>query len=729
MLGDGPCRLGLLQGATPLHPAPRLSDRLRVEIYFKRDDLTGMGFGGNKLRALDYVIADALRHGYDSIVTGAGPQSNWTMLAALTALRYGLEPHIISYGQARPPSGNLLLHRRLGVSVRFTGDPDKASVDAEIAATADRLRAAGRHPYVIPRGGATSLGALGYVRASLELAWQLDELGIDPAQLWLATGSCGTQAGLVAGHGLLGARYDVVGVTVSRPEAECRQRISALASGAAGLLGSMPGDPPVDRSRRLDRPRLRHSVGTGRRGDRSAGQDRGHLPRPGLRGQGDGRADRRLPFGRGHRPGRLPGHRRRPDPVRVGEHPGMTAPEGYLGTDARITSGPAPELVEAGYRLETDDAPLLHRGLSLADLAHQVALVEAGAVPPGVNGPLVAALLDLVDSDPADFPYDPIYGDAYNSREREFDRTLGPAAGWLHLGRTRREAGRIAFRMVLRERLLALHSDIAGLAVALADAEQANAATLWADSTYLQPAQPSSFGHYFGHFAEQAVRHLERIEFAYRTADSCPGGAGGAGGTRIPIDRARIAALLGFGAVGAQTRDAMWSVDVLSDAVNAAAAAVLTVDEFAEDLEIFASPAFDYLELDASLCRASVLMPQKRNPYALAVIRGGAGTVIGRATGLLATAKSPSARTDNWLYAYGEVAGTLTLAGRLVRLGTAVMRGIRPNIDVLARGAGPTSSAPPTSLRTCRWPRMDYRTSYKIVGRAVVLAVAAGRPA
>ena len=240
LLGAGPCRLGLLQGATPLHPAPRLSDRLRAEIYLKRDDLTGMGFGGNKLRALDYVIADALRDGYDSIVTGAGPQSNWTMLAALTALRYGLEPHIISYGQDQPPSGNLLLHRRLGVSVRFTGDPDKVSVDSEIAATADRLRAAGRHPYVIPRGGATSLGALGYVRASLELAWQLDELGIDPAQLWLATGSCGTQAGLVAGRALLGARYDVVGVTVSRPEAECRQRVSVLASGAAGCSRAMP---------------------------------------------------------------------------------------------------------------------------------------------------------------------------------------------------------------------------------------------------------------------------------------------------------------------------------------------------------------------------------------------------------------------------------------------------------------------------------------------------------
>jgi argininosuccinate lyase len=166
---------------------------------------------------------------------------------------------------------------------------------------------------------------------------------------------------------------------------------------------------------------------------------------------------------------------------------------------------------------------------------------------------------------------------------------------------------------------------------------------------------------------------------------------------------------------------------MLSDAVNAAAAAVLTVDELAEDLEIFASPAFDFVELDASLCRASVLMPQKRNPYALAVIRGGAGTVIGRATGLLATAKSPSARTDNWLYAYGEVTGAVELSSRLIRLGAAVVRGVRPRTAVLARAAaanfiGAADLAEDLSLQH----GLDYRTSYKIVGHAVAAAVRDG---
>src|SRR5262245_56674 len=274
---------------------------------------------------------------------------------------------------------------------------------------------------------------------------------------------------------------------------------------------------------------------------------------PGVPGQRrDADAVHRIP-GRGAMTGsRSPGGPRRPPP------------EGYLGAAARITSGPAPELVAAGYALEIADAPLLHRGLTLADLAHLVGLVECGTLRRDEAAPLCAVLLDLLDSAAADFPYNPVYGDAYNSRERELERALGPVAGRLHIGRTRREAGRIAFRLALRDKLLSLHADVAAFAAGLSDLAAKHAATLWADSTYLQPAEPSTFGHYLGGFAEQAVRHLDRIEAAYRGADASPAGAGAAGGPRLPLDRARLAALLGFGSVGPHTRDAMWSVDALA---------------------------------------------------------------------------------------------------------------------------------------------------------------------
>jgi D-cysteine desulfhydrase len=229
----------LVLAPTPLHPAPRLSRELGVPVLFKRDDLTGAGLGGNKLRGLEFLIADALAQGCDSLVTGAGPQSNWTMLAALACLRYGLEAHVVCYGSGGGEAqGNMRLHRWLGVDVRFTGEAERSSVDAGIAALTAELRAAGRRPYPVPRGGATPLGALGYVRASVELAGQLAGLDELPAGLWLATGSCGTQAGLVAGAALTGARYQVVGVTVSRPAAEAASRVAELAAAAAALTGN-----------------------------------------------------------------------------------------------------------------------------------------------------------------------------------------------------------------------------------------------------------------------------------------------------------------------------------------------------------------------------------------------------------------------------------------------------------------------------------------------------------
>jgi D-cysteine desulfhydrase len=228
-------RVDLVVAPTPLHPAPRLSRELGVPLVFKRDDLTGRGLGGNKLRGLEYLLADALRQGCDCLVTGAGPQSNWTMLAALSCLRYQIEPHVVCYGRAAASEGNMRLHRWLGVDVRFTQLPDRSSVDAGIETAGAELRAAGRRPYLVPRGGATPLSALGYVRASAELATQLAELDEQPTGLWLATGSCGTQAGLVAGAALTGARYRVRGVTVSRPVPECQQRVRVLAARAAVL--------------------------------------------------------------------------------------------------------------------------------------------------------------------------------------------------------------------------------------------------------------------------------------------------------------------------------------------------------------------------------------------------------------------------------------------------------------------------------------------------------------
>lgn len=227
---------------TPLRPATRLSEELGAEIWFKRDDLLGLGLGGNKARPLEFLMGDARARGCDVLVTGSGSQSNWSLLASLAARTCGMDAIVCLYGD--PPTearGNLALHRLVGSRLVWTGDPARESVDQRIAEVTAELERSGRRPYVVPRGGATPRGSLGYLLAAQEIAAQCTEAGIADPTVWLSTGSCGTQGGLVAGvaSGLLPR---VVGVTVSRPAAECRTRVLNLAVGAADLVSRPRAD-------------------------------------------------------------------------------------------------------------------------------------------------------------------------------------------------------------------------------------------------------------------------------------------------------------------------------------------------------------------------------------------------------------------------------------------------------------------------------------------------------
>ncbi len=222
---------------TPIMEAPRLAAAIGgPKLWIKRDDLTGFGFGGNKIRGLEFLLADALAQGADTLVTGAAPQSNYVRATAAAAAHAGLNM-VAVYSGTPPPQvqGNYRLTRLLGAEIRFTGNPDRASVDGAIEETALELRSVGRRPYPIPRGGAAVLGVLGYVQAAYELAEQC--VNISPDAVVLATGSCGTQAGLLAGVRLLRLPWRVEGFTVSRPVDEVKSRVLTLAQAAIERLG------------------------------------------------------------------------------------------------------------------------------------------------------------------------------------------------------------------------------------------------------------------------------------------------------------------------------------------------------------------------------------------------------------------------------------------------------------------------------------------------------------
>ena len=390
-------------------------------------------------------------------------------------------------------------------------------------------------------------------------------------------------------------------------------------------------------------------------------------------------------------------------------------------------TGPAPELVASGFLLENADAPLLHAGLNAADLAHVLDLRSRGVIPAEAAGRLLALLLET-DATPAEeFPYNPEFGEPYNSRERFFHSRIGDDAGWLHAGRPRREAVRIALRLHLRTQIAELVGDAAALADTLASTSAAHSRTWMPDQTYLQHAQPSTFGHYLLSFAYPVLRDARRLVDALDWTNTSPGGAGCVNGSRLLDDRGPVARMLGFDGVIEHTRDAMWQTDGLVDVLAAAASLVGTQSKLAEDLEIWASSEFDYVTIADGFSRSSVLMPQKRNPYALSIIRGASGTLIGRLSGFLAVIKSPSARSDNLIYAYGEVPRALDMALRTTRLTDGVARTLQVNgVRMWAALEGGFSQATDLAEYVMQTCDLDYRTAYQVVGSAVRTASAAG---
>jgi D-cysteine desulfhydrase family pyridoxal phosphate-dependent enzyme len=231
-------RLALAEWPTPLTALRRLGRELGLSLWCKRDDLIGFGLGGNKVRGLEFLVADALAQGADTLVTGAGPQSNHVRATAAAAAHCGLRCLAVFWG--REPArndGNYRVTRMLGADTVFTEDDDRASVTAGIAAACETLRREGRRPYAIPRGGAAALGTLGHVLAARELKQQCQRLEIAPDAVVLATGSGGTHAGWLLGSRLLGADWRVESFTVSRDAEAARAEVARLANEAAGLLG------------------------------------------------------------------------------------------------------------------------------------------------------------------------------------------------------------------------------------------------------------------------------------------------------------------------------------------------------------------------------------------------------------------------------------------------------------------------------------------------------------
>ena len=224
-------RVSLAHLPTPLEEVPRFSDAVGgPRIYVKRDDCTGMAFGGNKTRHNEFILADALRQGADVLVWGAGVQSNNCRQTAAACAKLGLECHLVLSRAAHQDDvqGNLLVDHLVGARVQIVDAPIGPELDAVIHAEADRLRAAGRRPYFFNRGPLRKLAAVSYLLCFAELADQLAERDVLPSAVYICSASA-TGAGLVLGKAALGVDWAVRNVLPIRwpwDEAEDMARIA-----------------------------------------------------------------------------------------------------------------------------------------------------------------------------------------------------------------------------------------------------------------------------------------------------------------------------------------------------------------------------------------------------------------------------------------------------------------------------------------------------------------------
>ena len=184
---------------TPLYKLENLSRETGKNIYIKRDDMTGVALGGNKVRKLEFLLADARAKGADVVLTAGGPQSNHAMLTAACAAKLGMSAILVLKKRGVLSGGNLILDEIFGAEVRFVDTDSYDGVYAEMERIMADLRAQGHTPYFIPVGGSVPLGCLGYVNCAKEIANQAEDLGVDFDIIVSATGSGGTYAGLTLG--------------------------------------------------------------------------------------------------------------------------------------------------------------------------------------------------------------------------------------------------------------------------------------------------------------------------------------------------------------------------------------------------------------------------------------------------------------------------------------------------------------------------------------------------
>ncbi len=397
----------------------------------------------------------------------------------------------------------------------------------------------------------------------------------------------------------------------------------------------------------------------------------------------------------------------------------------------RLSEPLAPEIQELVFR------PRIERELALGiedlcavNAAHLVMLREVGLIDEGDSAQLAAALIGLREAGAGAIECDPAREDGYFNFEAALMRQAGAEAGGrLHLGRSRNDINATLDRLAARRIALDLAGSCIALRRTLLERARNHAATVMPGYTHLQPAQPITFGFYLTGVAEALARDTQRLLNACNAIDLCPLGACALAGTSVPIDRARLAALLGFEAVMLHAQDAVTSRDYAHDLAAAMLSLASTWGRFAQDLYVWGTQEFALVSFPDRIAGTSSIMPQKKNPIAIEYLKASAGEVLGGVVASFAIVKGGhfSHAGDTGRSALAPLWPALRLAGNALTIARIVTEAVQPEIESMAvRAAAGFATA--TDIADClvRDAGLSFRQAHHVVAELVREALAAG---
>ena len=382
------------------------------------------------------------------------------------------------------------------------------------------------------------------------------------------------------------------------------------------------------------------------------------------------------------------------------------------------------EAVEAFSESVSFDARLWRQDIA-GSKAHARMLGRVGVLS-GADVTAICEGLDTIASDIAagDFVWDTALEDVHMNIESALTERIGEAGKRLHTGRSRNDQIATDVRLYVRDAIDALVTDIDRLSTALVDLAEAEADTIMPGFTHLQVAQPVSFGHHMLAWREQILRDRARLMDARKRANICPLGSAALAGTVYPIDRESVAADLGFDGITANSLDAVSDRDFAIEFVHAAGLLMVHLSRWSEELILWSTPMFGFVQLPDRFCTGSSIMPQKKNPDVPELARGKTGRVNGHLIGLLTLMKGqPLAyNKDNQEDKEPLFDAVDTLAGCL-RAFADMIPAIEPNREVM-REAARRGFATATDLADYLVRKgVAFRDAHEIVGKAVALGL------